>query len=66
MCLIALVCFLSKFFLESMKHKLNPNQRFVTAGGLDDTLQNKAMYVTVRSTPQCEPRLVCNAEESDT
>ena len=61
-----LVCFLSQFFLEAIKNRLNPNQRFVTAGGLDGTLRNKAMSVTQRHTPQCEPQLTCNAEESDT
>ena len=36
------------------------------AGGLDGTLRNQAMYVTLTHAPQCDPLLTCNAEESDT
>ena len=61
-----LVCFLSNFFLESIRRKLQPNQRFVTAGGLNGTLRNQAMYVTLTQAPQSDPQLTCNAEESDT
>lgn len=45
-----LVCFLSKFFLETINTMLNPNQRFITAGGLDGTLRIIAMFVTRRHT----------------
>ena len=60
------VCFLSDFFLESIRRKLRSNQQFVTAGGLNGTLRNQAMYVTLSQAPQSDPRLTCNAEESDT
>ena len=65
-CKRSLVCFLSEFFLESIRRKLQLNQRFVTAGGLDGTMRNQAMYVTLTHAPRCDPQLTCNAEESDT
>ena len=50
-CKRSLVSFLSKFFLESIRRKLQPNLWFVTVGGLDGTLRNQAMYVTLIRAP---------------
>ena len=61
-----LVCFLSFYFAENLKRKLRPRQKFVTAGGLEGSLRNKALSVTLNGTPQSDPQLTCNAEESDT
>lgn len=49
-----------------MKQKLRPRQKFVTAGGLEGSLKNQALFVTFNGTPQCDAQLTCNAEESDT
>ena len=54
-CKRSLVCFLSKFFLKSIGRKLQPNQRFVTAGGLDGTLRNQAMPCHVCDPNTCTP-----------
>ncbi len=40
-------------------------QKFVTAGGLQKDLTDKALVVTNESEAQTDPRLSCNAEESD-
>jgi len=52
---------------EEVQRRLGPQQKFVTAGGFDGSLKNKALYVT-SSTAQLQPddSLYCNAEESDT
>lgn len=61
-----LICFLSLYFIDKMKRKLRPRQTFITAGGLEGSLKNQALFVTYNGTPQCDPQLTCNAEESDT
>ena len=65
-CKRKLVCFLSHYFMERMKGKLGPQQRFVTAGGFEGNQRGKAMFVTYNTQPQCDNALSCNAEESDT
>ena len=65
-CKRSLICFLSQHFLNTITRKLNPHQRFVTAGRLDDTLRNKALYVEGNNSAKCDDCLTCNAEESDT
>ena len=50
-CKRALVCFLSLYFIHKLKHRLKPPQKFVTAGGLEDDLRNKALTVTSASQP---------------
>ena len=59
------MCFLSLYFSHKLKHRLKPPQKFVTAGGLEDDLRNKALTVTSASQPQTDPCLTSNAEESD-
>ena len=62
-----LVCFLSTYFLKKVQCRLGPQQRFVTAGGFDGSLKNKALYVTSSTAqPQPDDSLYCNAEELDT
>ena len=61
-----LVCFLSTYFTEKVKLKLNQQQKFVTAGGLEGAERNQALFVTFNRSPQTDPNLYCNAEESDT
>ena len=61
-----LVCFLSQYFLQRVKYRLKPTQRFVTAGGFEGALRNKALEVTNGAQPQSDDQLICNAEESDT
>lgn len=61
-----LVCFLCNYFLEKMRTVLQPNQRFVTAGGFNNDLRDKAMFVLVNTSPQSDDSLLCNAEEADT
>ena len=61
-----LVCFLSHHFLERIRRKLQPQQKFVTAGGFNGALRNEALFTELNGTPQCDTRLVCNADESDT
>ena len=61
-----LVGFLSHHFLEKIKQKLQPQQRFITAGGFSGVLKNQALFTELNRTPQCDGRYVCNAEESDT
>ena len=65
-CKRALVCFLSHHFLERIKRKLQPQQKFVTSGGFNGTLRNQALFTTLNGTPQCDNALSSNAEESDT
>ena len=65
-CKRKLVCFLSHYFMERMKGKLGPQQRFVTAGVFEGNQRGKAMFVTYNTQPQCDNALSCNAEESDT
>ena len=59
-------CFLSHYFLEKIKRKLRPQQRFITAGGFNGAQRNQALFTELNRTPQCDSRLTCNAEESDT
>ena len=59
-----LVCFLTKYFTE--KIKLKQQQKFVTAGGFDETERNQAVMVTFNRNPQTDQNLYCNAEESNT
>lgn len=63
-CKRKLVGFLSTYCLEKMKRVLQPNQRFVTAGGFDNDLRDKAVFVCMNT--QCDDALLCNAEEADT
>lgn len=58
-----LVCFLSAFFTEKIKLKLKQQQKFITAGGLEGTYRNHALFVTFNQTDLI---LYMNAEESDT
>ena len=55
---------MSKIFLKSIRQK-QTNLAFGTAG-LDGTLRKKAIFVTLTQAAQCDPQLVCNAEQSDT
>ena len=48
-----LVSFLSRYLLEQMKRRLQPQQRFITAGGFDGNLRNKAMFVHSDCPAQC-------------
>ena len=53
--------------LSEVQRRLGPQQKFVTAGGFDGSLKNKAPYVTSSTAqPQPDDSLYCNAEESDT
>jgi len=61
-----LVCFLSEFILQRIRYRLNPTQKFVTAGGLEGDHAQKAMFVTRQTPPTVDERLTSNAEESDT
>ena len=61
-----LVCFLSNYFTKKIKLKLKQQQKFVTAGGFDETERNQAVMVTFNRNPQTDQNLYCNAEESDT
>ena len=61
-----LVCFLSFFFLENIQRKLQPHQRFVTGGGFNGALSNKAMFVSFNTKPEFDAILQSNAEEADT
>ena len=65
-CKRSLVCFLSDYFLKKMKTSLQINQRFITAGGFNNDLQGKAMYVSMNTSPLSDDTLLCNAEEADT
>ena len=49
-----------------MKTSLQINQRFITAGGFNNDLQGKAMYVSMNTSPLSDDTLLCNAEEADT
>ena len=60
-----LVGFLSHHFLKKIKQKLQPQQRYVTAGGFSGVLSNQALFTEPKRTPQCDSRLACNAEEAD-
>ena len=61
-----LVSFLSDYILQKVKHRLKATQKFVTAGGLQGDLTNKAMFVTSQTLPQTDETVTSNAEESDT
>lgn len=61
-----LVCFLSLHFIQKIKQKLRPQQKFVTAGGLEGSLRNQALFINFNGTPQHDAQLSCNAEECDT
>ena len=65
-CKRQLVYFLSEYFLQKIRYRLKPTQKFVTAGGLQGHLAEKAMFVTNRIQPTVVDRLTSNAEESDT
>ena len=65
-CKRELVCFLSEYFLQKIRYRLKHTQRFVTAGGLQGDLAEKAMYVTNQTQATIDERLTSNAEESDT
>ena len=65
-CKRQLVYFLSEYFLQKIRYRLKPTQKFVTAGGLQGDLAEKAMFVTNRIQPTVDDRLTSNAEESDT
>ena len=65
-CKRQLVCFLSEYFLEQSRYKLQPTQKFVTAGGLQGDLTEKAMFVTKQTPLMVDERQTSNAEESDT
>ena len=64
-CKRSLICFLSEYFIEQIRQRLLPGQRFVTAGGFTGSLQNQAMFTECNLPPQSDSRLTCNAEESD-
>ena len=61
-----LVSFLSQYFLHRVKSRLRVSHRFVTAGGFEEDLRNKAFSIESGSQAQCVDALYCNAEESDT
>ncbi len=65
-CKRRLVCFLSNYFLQKIKHRLRLTQKFVTAGGLEGNQRNQALAITNGSSPHSDERLTCNAEETDT
>ena len=65
-CKRKLVSFLSKDFLKRIKRKLQPHQRFYTAGGFEEDLQNQALFCAHNESPQIDNRLLCSAEEADT
>ena len=65
-CKRQLVYFLSEYFLQKIRYRLKPTQKFVTAGGLQVDLAEKAMFVTNRIQPKVDDRLTSNAKESDT
>lgn len=54
------------YFIEKIKHKLRPQQKFVTAGGLEGPQRNHALFITNRGIPNYDSNLTGNAEESDT
>ena len=43
-CKRSLVCFLSEYFIEQIRQRLLPGQRFVTARGFTGSLQNQAVH----------------------
>ncbi len=61
-----LVVFLSQYFIKSVGTSLTQGQRFVTAGGFEESDGGKAYCVEHQSRPEPDPRLACNAEETDT
>ena len=65
-CKRSLVNFLSHYFLEKMKKKLRDRQKFVTAGGFNRAIKNKALYTECIGTTRCDSSLESNAEETDT
>ncbi len=65
-CKRQLVCFLSEYTLQKIRNRLKPTQRFITAGGFDGDMAEKAMFVTHQTQPMVDERLTSNAEESDT
>lgn len=65
-CKRKLVSFLATDFLNRIKQKLQPHQRFYTAGGFEDNLQNQALFCVYNKSPQIDNQLICNAEEADT
>ena len=52
--------------MEKIKLKLKQQQKFITAAGLEGAERNHALFVTFNRSPQTDPNLYCNAEESDT
>ena len=65
-CKRQLVRFISEYILQKIRYRLKPTQRFVTAGGLQGSMAEKAMFVTHQTEPIVDERLTSNAEESDT
>ena len=53
-------------FMHRIRRKLQPHQKFFTAGGFSDNLQNQALFSVHNDSPKIDSRLTCNAEESDT
>ena len=45
-CKRSLMCFPSSYFIQKLKHRLRLTQRFVTPGGLEGALKNKALAVS--------------------
>ncbi len=55
-----------RIILEKIRCRFKPTQRFVTAGGLQGSMAEKAMLITHQTEPIVDERLTSNAEESDT
>ncbi len=58
--------FISACSLKTLQQSLQAGQRFVTSGGFDGELQNKAMFVCMNTSPKRDNSLECNPEEADT
>ena len=64
-CKRSLVCFLLEYFIEQIRQRLLPGQRFVTAGGFTGSLQNQAIFTEFNVPLQPDSSLTCNTKESD-
>ena len=55
----------SSYIMGKIQLKLGPQQKFVTGGGFDGPMKNKAMVVTSTTSALHDSTLSCNAEEAD-
>ena len=61
-----LIKYLGKNFLDNIGPDLQPQQTLYVAGAFDGGITNTTWFVKYNSSPEPEPPLSCNAEETDT